>query len=235
MLRSLFNEPPRIEEGLILQAGEAIQRFSKRLQLYNGRQRDGAPTKYRRIELWTNGLWMSLNELEQSVYAAGKYAERIHKTSLSDMNDEEEQTYYLHVYYYKNAFIRLFSIFDKTGYFLNEMLDLETEKEKPRYSYFTVLRQMQTKHREEELSKMLYSLKDKYDAPLRKLRDQRNFEIHYMNAEIQDDLLHLYSRYGEKYPLENLKDNMSNLKQGLEVALLTLEAVFKQSYRRIAE
>ncbi|MFD2613726.1 Cthe_2314 family HEPN domain-containing protein [Paenibacillus gansuensis] len=231
----LLNEPQPEESGLLREASQDIERFRRRLHDYNGRQKEGATPKYRRIELWTSGLMMSLSELDQSVYAAGRYAERIRKTSLSNMTEEEQQDYYLHVYYYKNAFIRLFSLFDKIGYFLNDLLDLQTEKTKPRFSYFTVLRQMQKNHTEEKLANTLYSLKDRYDEPLRKLREQRNTEIHFMNAEMQDDLLRVYEKYNPKEPLENVKQNMADLRQGLEAALHTLREVFTESYRRIAE
>jgi hypothetical protein len=232
MLRQLFDEPRRKDEGLLLEASQAIVRFSDRLHKYNEANIDSSP-KFKRIELWTRGLLLSLNDLEQSYYCASRYAERIHKTSLTDMSQEERDDYYRHVYFYKNGFIRLFALFDKLGYFLNDLLELHTEREKPHFSYFTVLRQMRKQNIQPQLEKKLYNYKVEYATPMKKLKEQRNTEIHYMNAEMQDDLMRIYYEHNPKDPLENLQQNMADLDKGLKLSMLCLLTVFEASYEKI--
>ena len=49
------------------------------------------------------------------------------------MQTEERTNYHRYLYFYKNGFIRVFSILDKLGFYLNKRLQLNTEKVKPRF------------------------------------------------------------------------------------------------------
>src|SRR5690606_24701273 len=95
--------------------------------------------KWIRLDLWASGTLVALDELEQSVYCSMRFAESIRSKYEDEMPEAERNDYYQHIYYYKNAFIRVFSILDKTGFFLNTMYELETGKVKQKFSYFTVL------------------------------------------------------------------------------------------------
>jgi hypothetical protein len=229
MLRYLFNEPRRQDQGILLEANQAIQQFLQRLHKLIGAGDQGPSSQsiqYKKLEIWSKSLSTALDELEQSQYCAEQYGRRIQKNVLADMTVEEHDDYYRHVYFYKNAIIRLFSLFDKTGSFLDDMFVLHTERVKPHFSYFTVLRQMHQTKAEPLLEQHLYDYKMKFDGPLRKLRSQRNMEIHHMNSEMRDDMLRIHNQPGSREPLENIEDNINDLKQGLEVATLSIREVF---------
>lgn len=226
MLRSLFGEEPRRDEGTLKEAMVAIDRYLAhvRKQIDNG----GDPGHYwRKIEIWTIGLRMSLDELEQSIYASGKYAERVTKHYRDDMNDKELDDYLRHVYFYKNAFIRVFSILDKLGTLLNEVLRLETEQMKRFFSYFTVLRRLHRTGRHPRLADKLSGLKQLHGEAMRRLRKRRNTEIHYMNAEMQDDLLQRHRSLNSKLRLEDIQSNMDDAEEGMQMVCGALTASFR--------
>lgn len=226
MLRSLFGEEPRRDEGALKEAMEAIDRYLShvRKQMDNG----GDPGHYwRKIEIWTVGLRTSLDELEQSIYASGKYAERVTKQYQEDMNDHELDDYFRHVYFYKNAFIRVFSILDKLGTLLNEVLRLETEQMKRFFSYFTVLRRLHLTGRHPRLTDKLSGLKQLHGEAMQRLRKRRNTEIHYMNAEMQDDLWQRHRSLNSKLRLEDIQANMVDVEEGMQMVCGALTASFR--------
>ncbi|MBW7474414.1 hypothetical protein K0T92_06625 [Paenibacillus oenotherae] len=228
MLRMLFGEPPRIPEGKLLQTMQSMERFVDMLhkRIADGRDQDH---KLRKIEIWSLGLLSSLNELEQSQYAAQQFAARVKSQSLQDMSTEERVDYQRHVYYDKNAFIRLFALLDKLGTLMNEFLGLQTERIKPHFSYFTVLRTMRVRNVHVELMGALNDLKDKNKDVLSRLRKRRNTEIHYMNSELQDDLRQSYESYGGNPRLENLQKQCDDLAQGVDMVLETLRLTFNHA------
>src|SRR5690606_20457870 len=128
-----------------------------------------------------------------------------------------------HVYFYKNAVIRIFSILDKTGFFLDTFFDLETAKVKSKFSYFTVLRQMHQRSIHTHLEQQLFNLKIKFREPLDRLRRKRNLEIHAMNAEIIDDVWQNRQRFADRMELEPLEENNKELMQGMENVCLALQ------------
>ena len=75
MLRMIFGEEPRKDEGLLKDAMNAMDKY-----LVYVRQeiaKDGDPNhRYRQLEIWTVGLKTSLDELEQSLYVADRFADR---------------------------------------------------------------------------------------------------------------------------------------------------------------
>jgi hypothetical protein len=211
LLRILFNEPKREDSGKLLAAGNAIRAFQ---------------VKNHRYAMWSQGFIDALDELEQSQYCSEQYAKRINDAFLEQMSPEELDDYRRFVYFYKNAFIRLFSILDKLGFFMNEVLELKTESIKARFSYFTVLRRMHEQHLHQSLEQQLYDMKTTNRAPLDRLRNQRNMEIHSINAEMIDDLSNQPSTFSNRIHVENVKENIQDLRIGFDMVCTTLTLTF---------
>lgn len=237
MLRMLFDEPRRKDEGQLLHAFEAIRRYREKLDQMT-RKVSYTPNKNEllapaRLDLWAQGFMDALDELEESRYAAGKFVQGIEASFVEDMEEPERDRYRQHIYFYKNAFIRVFSILDKLGYFLNDLYGLGTERVKPRFSYFTVLRQMHERKIQAELEQKLFDLKNAYQEPLRRLRSQRNMEIHLLNAEMVDDMMRAkHSRlHQDRQRVENLKLNIDDLDKSCEMVYRAVETVFLQAKR----
>ncbi|GFN31230.1 Cthe_2314 family HEPN domain-containing protein [Paenibacillus xylaniclasticus] len=230
MLRILFDEPPRVPEG---KQAEAIQEMWKFIEIVNRRIRegDGPERKLRTYDIWTRGLIGSIDEMEQSCYAAEQFAQRIHHATVSEMPYEEQLDYHRYVYYDKNGFIRMFALLDKLGTLLNDVLSLETERMKPHFSYFTVLRNMRLNHKHPALSVVLDEIKEKYKEPMNRLRSRRNVEIHHMNSELQDDLTQLYQHRDDPL-LENISEQMNDLRLGLELVLEALTLSYSYCSQR---
>jgi uncharacterized membrane protein YccC len=168
-----------------------------------------------------------LDELEQSCYAAKTYAGQISHSLVDELSAKERLSYNRHVYYDKNAYIRVFAILDKLGTLLNQLFDLRTERTKAHFSYFTVIRNMRENHLHTELMKPLNELKDRQQGALNRLRDRRNLEIHQMNAELKDDLTQSLANHGERRTLENLISNMADLDQSWEMVQGSLGHSFR--------
>ncbi|WNR45635.1 Cthe_2314 family HEPN domain-containing protein [Paenibacillus roseipurpureus] len=226
MLRGLFNEPKRIDSGLLLEAGNAVRTYMKNVESERIHLASSDYTKFHRQAIWSKGFIDALDELEQSKFCCERYGERIRKAYLEEMNPEETEVYQGFVYFYKNAFIRLFSILDKLGTFMNDLFGLKTETVKSRFSYFTVLRHMHEHHIHGPLELQLYTLKMDYKEPLERLRNLRNVEIHYINAEMLDDLMHKDPMLGERIHIENVQSNLSDLQQGFDMVCRTLTIAF---------
>jgi hypothetical protein len=186
MLRSLFNEPRRIDQGELKRANEAISHYVEMLHSIPAEERN---LQERRYMIWSGSFLRALDELEQSQYAAIRYGNQVTHSYLDEMEEQERDDYHRHLYFYKNAIIRLFSILDKLGHFMNDRFRLKTEDIKQRYSYFTVLRNMHQHRLYIELEEQLFELKGKYKEPVERLRNERNMEIHTINADLLDDLL----------------------------------------------
>jgi len=178
-------------------------------------------------EVWTLGLSASLNELEQSCYAARRYRESITSELVSQMTAEEKLAYSRHVYFDKNSFIRVFALLDKLGILLNDLLGMRTERIKPHFSYFTVLRNMRESKAHPSLTFKLNALKEKTKEPINRLRKRRNTEIHYMNTEMQDDLAQCRITDGGLIKLENVQVQLNDLAQGLDMVTESLRLTFQ--------
>ncbi|QHW30745.1 hypothetical protein GZH47_07670 [Paenibacillus rhizovicinus] len=232
MLRFMFGEPPRTDAGKLLEANQAMEQYAALLnkRIEQGRDNDH---KLRKYEIYTLGLISSLDELEQSVYAAGKYAELVKSETVEGMTEAEEMDYRRYVYFDKNAFIRLFSLLDKLGTLMNDYLHLETEREKPHFSFYTVLRRMVERNAYPELTVPLHKLKDEGKEAMNRMRKRRNTEIHYMNSEMQDDLKQNHEAYFEPHQLENLSQQTQDLAQMMDLVLETLKLTFHHAYSQI--
>ncbi|OMF28103.1 hypothetical protein BK133_18990 [Paenibacillus sp. FSL H8-0548] len=226
MLRILFNEPQRDAEGTLAQTFRLMDQF---VAILSDKMKEGnvRVQQLRKYEIWTLGLRSSLDELEQSHYASLKFQHKIKAASVKQMTDEERIQYNRYIYFDKNAFIRVFSLLDKLGTLLNELLDMRTERIKPHFSYFTVLRNMREKRAHPELTWKLNDVKEKYKEPMTRLRNRRNTEIHYMNSEMQDDLIQSSRMYGGEAKLENLSEQSADLTQGLYLAMESLLLTFQ--------
>jgi hypothetical protein len=226
LLRTLFGEQPRRLTGRMAEVYKEISQFAN---LMHERIAAGKDREYRlRVyEIGALGLMASLDELEQSLYAARGYAHRINKESLAHMSYEEQLDYFRYVYFDKNGFIRVFAILDKLGAFLNDALGLQTEKMKPQFSYFTVLRNMRQKRLHPKLSAALDELKEKYQAPLAELRKRRNIEVHFMNTEMMDDLMQSRKSYGKPARLENIDEQVRQLEEAFEMITASLCIAFR--------
>ncbi|WP_136608456.1 Cthe_2314 family HEPN domain-containing protein [Paenibacillus dokdonensis] len=226
MLRTMLGEMPRQNNGLL---EEAIERMSQTIQLLQREmeKNDDPSHDFRKLEIWTRGLVSSLDELEQSYYAACFFRKSVKAGFVDDMNIQEQSEYARYVYFYKNGFIRIFSILDKLGTVLNDMFDLHTSKVKAHYSYFTVLRQFDYLKNHQKLAEALIGIKNDYRSSLNVLRKRRNAEIHYMNAEMQDDLWQRHQGLHDKVELEDLDKHLDDLKQGLDMICKSLIAAYK--------
>ncbi|WP_127533700.1 Cthe_2314 family HEPN domain-containing protein [Paenibacillus kobensis] len=231
MLRMLFGEPPRMPDGKL---AEAIQEMWQFVEIVNQRIRDdsGPERKLRTYEIWTRGIIGSIDEMEQSCYAAEKFAERIHHTAVGAMSYEEQLDYHRYVYYDKNGFIRMFALLDKLGTLLNDVLSLDTERMKPHFSYFTVLRNMRLNRKHPALGNLLDEVKERYKEPMNRLRSRRNVEIHHMNSELQDDLTQMDQQHREDPLLENIAGQVDDLRLGLALVLEALTLSYRYCCER---
>lgn len=236
MLRLLFSQPKRIDAGQLHETMLAIgqyRRMVKAVPKPAAGKGSGKPYSPQKLELHIHGFERALDELEQSKFACESFGARIGKRYLEQLNESEYDHYRRHVYFYKNAFVRVFSVLDKLGFILNQVLDLHTEKIKSRYSYFTVLRQMQEKNIQPELARILADLKSKHQDALNRLRYQRNMEIHSINAEMVDDVKHAGEPNTDGLtPIENIQDNMRDLASCYEMVCGTLLASFRYLQRK---
>ncbi len=220
----LLGQPKRLDTEILLATNTAILEFCS--DLIKRMESSPQDEKFTKIELWTNGFIDALNELEQSCYGSMIYSKQIHKTFVEEMNAKEEDAYRLHVYFYKNALIRIFSTLDKLGYFLNDLLSLKTEKVKARFSFYTVIRNMYKLQIHSDLEQPLFQLKKRYQESMMTLRNKRNMEIHYINAEMLDDLQNLSKSQVKPIHIEELGLNMFMLNEGYEMVCHSLQTVF---------
>lgn len=229
MLRAMFSEPPRKDEGLLLEAIQAIRKY-----LYTLTPAPGQTPQERRYIIWCQSFLRALDELEQSQFAAIRFGREVSKPYTDQMSAAELDDYNRHLYYYNNALIRVFAVLDKLGQFMNERFSLHTERIKSRFSYFTVLRHMHKDKLFADLEQRLYEFKMKYDEPLARLRNQRNMEIHTMNADLLDDLMKAAeAKYGNQVRIgtEDIQENLQDLEQGCEMTFRAIATVFRYVLR----
>ncbi|GGF60595.1 hypothetical protein GCM10010912_02230 [Paenibacillus albidus] len=231
MLRILLGEPPRQNSGVLAEAMDNMGTMAALLRHEMNRLED-QDHEFRKLEIWTRGLISSLDELEQSWFAAAFYRKLVIAGFMDDMTPQEQGDYARYVYFYKNGFIRVFSLLDKLGTVLNSLYDLNTSKVKAHFSYFTVLRQFHVLKEHMFLADQLEQIKSSYREPLQNLRKRRNAEIHYMNAEMQDDLWQRHRGLHDKIQLEDLDGHLEDLQQGLDMACKSLTAAFGYSNKQ---
>ena len=226
MLRFMFGETEREPAGGLEETYKLIEQFANAA---SARIKDGTSDgdKLRKLEVWAMGLRASLVELEQSHYAASLFKDRITSGSVHSMKPDERLDYDRYVYFDKNAFIRVFSLLDKLGTLLNDMLGMRTERIKPHFSYFTVLRNMRERNAHPELTWKLNEVKERAKDPTNRLRKRRNTEIHYMNSEMHDDLIQSQRMYGEEIKLENIGLQADDLAACLHMVIESLRLTFR--------
>ncbi|MGF9714825.1 MULTISPECIES: Cthe_2314 family HEPN domain-containing protein [Paenibacillus] len=230
MLRAMFGEPPRKDAGLLLEAIQAIRKY-----MYTLTSASRQSSQERRYIIWCQSFLRMLDDLEQSQFAAVRFGRKVSKKYTDQMSAEELDDYHRHLYYYNNALIRVFAVLDKLGHFMNERFSLHTERVKSRFSYFTVLRHMHKDKRFSDLEQQLYELKIKYNEPLNRLRNQRNMEIHTINADLLDDLMKAAeAKYGEQIRIgtEDIQQNLQDLEQGCQMTFRAAAEVFRYLHRR---
>jgi len=230
MLRTLLGTEPCPWDGQLGETAESMKAFIRVADRRASRPGDQA-AQFRTYAVWTEGLLRSLEELEESLFAARYFAERVKHIKWAELTDIEKLDYGRHVYFDKNAYIRMFSLLDKLGTLMNDLLTLRTERIKPKYSYFTVLRRLRDIGRHPELASRLTALKEDHRAAMNRLRARRNMEIHYMNAELKDDLQTGRRLVGEQvggyWRLEDLSANLADAQEGWTMALGTLHQVYQ--------
>lgn len=226
MLRELFGEQPREWSGLSLDTVQWIEKFVVQTTELVERLPEQS-SRFRTYIIWAEGLLRSMDELEQSCYAAKRYSGLIEHNLVDELSPKERIHYYQHVYYDKNAYIRTFAILDKLGTLVNHLLNLHTERYKAHFSYFTMLRNLRENHLYVELMKPLNDLKEQHQAAMSRLRNRRNLEIHQMNAELRDDLKMSLANNGGRRSLEDLAANMSDLDEGWEMVQGSLNHAFR--------
>jgi len=228
MLRFLFDEQLRTADGSLAETFGQIDQFVNMLRKHAEEEKASAGRgTANKLEIWALGLRSSLDELEQSCYAATKFAGAITATTCNAMNEQERLAYSRYVYFDKNAFIRVFSLLDKLGTFLNTLLDVKTEHVKAHYSYFTVLRVLRERRVHGDFTSKINAVKESCKEPMARLRNRRNTEIHYMNSEMQDDLIQRQRMYGQDLSLENIAEQSNDLANGLAMVLESLQLTFQ--------
>lgn len=228
MLRILLGEPPRENSGILAEAMDNMAKVAAMLRKEMDAH-DDRNHEYRKLEIWTRGLISSLDELEQSLFAAAHFRKSVVAGYMEEMSVEEQGEYARYVYFYKDGFIRVFSLLDKLGTVLNSLYDLNTAETKAHFSYFTVLRQFKLLKLHVPLADELDKIKDTYKEPLQNLRKRRNAEIHYMNAEMTDDLWQRHQGLHDRIRLEDLDSHLEDLRLGLEMVCKSLCAAFRYS------
>jgi len=222
VLHELFNEEMMDHDEAIIEVHQLLDRYANKLSTMI--VEDGQSNElWMKYEVWTLGLKASLDELIASQYAAKKFRHAITSTTIDAMSAEEKLNYARYVYFDKNGFIRVFSLLDKLGTFLNELLQLKTEKIKAYFSYFTVLRNLRENKLHSRLTIQLNEIKEANKEATNRLRKRRNTEIHYMNSEMQDDLIQKIRMYGERIQLENLDQQIQDLEQGLQMSIQSIK------------
>jgi hypothetical protein len=181
---------------------------------------------------WCNGFQHTLHELEQSLQCTQYFTNQVNCSQIHDQELHHSIDYLRFVYFYKNALIRIFSLLDKLGYFMNHYYDLHTEKMKHRFSFFTVLRELSTNRQMVSLSESLQELKKTYQSPLYRLRDQRNLEIHYINIEMVEPLLDHDVRLCHRFQPELISEHVFDLYQGFEMVTYSCHAIFQHALKR---
>lgn len=227
MLHFMFGESEREPDRLLAETCALMDQFAAMMAKRIKTTKPDSQYKLRKFEVWTRGLRASLIELEQSQYAASRFKVKIKASTVDDMSESEKLDYDRYVYFDKNSFIRVFSLLDKLGTFLNELLEMRTEKIKPHFSYFTVLRNMRERKAHSELTWKLNDVKEKCKDPMNRLRKRRNTEIHYMNSEMQDDLIQSQRMYGDEVRLENIELQVDDLSRCLHMSIESLRLTFQ--------
>lgn len=231
MLRLLFNESMRQDHGTFKQCMDLIDQFCSEIRKRNVR-RSTFP-RYYRLELTARAFVDAYDELEQSLYCTKRFAEGLKMGTTDGMTIEELAQYRRHLYFYKNSLIRVFSMLDKLGYFMNELFQAKTERVKSRFSYYTVLRHMRKRHLHPKLTHELNEYKTRYKKAMQQLRKKRNLEVHLINVEILDELMLKEKEWLEHQHIENIVSNMKELEQGYEMVTHTLLAIFKYACHNI--
>lgn len=230
MLRSMFGEPRRQDEGLVAAGNQAVNRYLQMLESVPAEERN---LQEKRYIVWSRSFVRALDELEQSQYAAVRFGSKVTQTYIDEMSEAERDDYHRHLYFYKNTIIRLFSVLDKLGHFMNERFRLKTEEIKSRFSYFTVLRNMHTNHLYSKLEESLYELKVAYKTPVERLRNERNMEIHTINADLLDDLMRAAESkqsQDQRMRTENVEEHLKDLDIGCKMAFTACERIFTYIY-----
>lgn len=225
MLSPILGEPKEQETALLQTSIRAIEAFRADLKRLI-KQNTPECGRYTRFDLWCRGFVSALVELEWSVRGAGTFGEPVKHAYEEAMDETESGSYHTHLYFHKNAFIRMFSILDKLGYFLNDLYRLETERVKSKFSYFTVLRQMHNRKIQPELEQKLFDLKQRFKEPMDKLRIKRNMEIHHINAEMLDDLTRTDLCRADRTYIEDLESSLTDLRSGYEMVCRTITTAF---------
>jgi len=226
MLRMMFGEPRRKDEGLLAAANLSIDTYVQMLEAVPAEERN---LQERRYIVWSRGIKRALDELEQSEHAAIMFSRNVSKQYVDEMTESERDDYHRHLYFYRNAIVRVFAILDKLGHFMNERFRLRTEEIKPRFSYFTVLRNMHQNRLYMKLEKQLFDLKIKYRAPVERLRNERNMEIHTINADLLDDLLKAAESKQSndlRISTEDVKEHLADLHIGCEMTYTAVKVIF---------
>jgi len=221
MLRFLFGEERRMDTGELAEANRWLKAYLKEHPpLDKGEERRAL-----RLNVMAKGLYRSLDELEQSLYACRRFGDLVTSAYMEEMDESEEDDYHRCIYFYKNALIRIFSVFDKLGEFLNERFSLHTEALKESYSYSTVLRRMNESKTASALEQRLYEDNQRHHEALHRLKQVRNLEIHAINEELTDDLLLVPGV--KRTPVEDLKERLQDLEVGYGAACHAVAEVFR--------
>lgn len=231
MLKQLFDFDRNEKDERFIRSAQSLDAFRQMLK-QNDHHNDDIIYK---LDLMAEGLIVALYELEQSLYIASELANDVTRKYADRMDHEEKKDYRLHVYFYKNALIRVFSTLDKLGHFINKAYRLETEKVKSNFSFFTVLRNMYHKQSYPDIQRKLYHWKKTFENPMNILRHQRNLEVHVINIDLQDDMEMLAKSLPARIHIEDIESNLANLNSGFEMVCRSVQTLFDETNELVAK
>lgn len=228
MLRMFLKKRNTFDDARDSKAIELLKKSITRIERYHSVAYVNEARRMR-ILRWCRGFLHTLRELEESLMCCQYFANETNCQEGTVQNVSDSLDYARCVYFYKNTLIRIFSILDKLGYFMDDYFELHTESIKPRFSYFTVLRRLQEhpEKKRSELTNKLAMLKENYQDPLYRLREQRNLEIHYLNIEMVEPLMEQDIRSCDRFDATLVNPHLLDLQQGYEMVCLTIEFVFE--------
>jgi hypothetical protein len=218
-----YTEPFEAKDSpAIEQIKHAILRIEQHKSLFYADE-----SRRTRILRWCEGFMNTLRELEESLHCCQCFANQIHCSETQSMDTQTSLEYARFVYFYKNTLIRIFSLLDKLGYFMNDYFQLQTEVVKSQFSFFTMLRRFEQSAKHQSLYQSLQNLKDTYQPPLFRLREQRNLEIHYINIELVEKLMEQDVRYCNRFASESVNPHIQDLQEGCDMVSHTIHTVYQ--------
>lgn len=225
MLSMFLKQKLEIDDASYTLAVEPLEKMIVHIEQGNDQRYVDEQKRIKTLQ-WCRGFRYTLRELHESLLCCRHFANQVNCTLPENSDLADSLDYARFVYFYKNSLIRIFSLLDKLGYFMNDYFQLRTEIIKSRFSYFTVLRRFDDFTSNLTIKQALLHVKSTYQAPLYRLREQRNLEIHYINIELVEQLMKQDIRYCNRFETTLLNPHLDDLQHGFEMVCKTIQVLF---------